>query len=35
MVTENGKFIGQEPNPEHPTGVALCVKASRVITDRP
>ena len=26
MVTEGGKLIGQEPNPEHPTGVALCVK---------
>ena len=26
MVTDNGKLIAQEPNPEHPTGVALCVK---------
>ena len=26
MVTQNGKLIAQEPNPEHPTGVALCVK---------
>jgi anaerobic selenocysteine-containing dehydrogenase/ferredoxin-NADP reductase len=26
MVTEDGKFVGQEPNPDHPTGVALCVK---------
>ncbi|WP_260853866.1 molybdopterin-dependent oxidoreductase [Paraburkholderia sp. BCC1886] len=26
MVTENGRFIAQEPNPDHPTGAALCVK---------
>lgn len=26
MVTQNGKFIAQEPNPAHPTGKALCVK---------
>lgn len=26
MVTQSGKFVAQEPNPEHPTGKALCVK---------
>lgn len=26
MVTRDGVFVGQEPNPEHPTGKALCVK---------
>jgi anaerobic selenocysteine-containing dehydrogenase len=26
MVTRDGRFIGQEPNPDHPTGQALCVK---------
>nr|WP_281060860.1 molybdopterin-dependent oxidoreductase [Mesorhizobium sp. M7A.F.Ca.US.006.01.1.1] len=26
MVTRDGKFIAQEPNPEHPTGMSLCVK---------
>jgi anaerobic selenocysteine-containing dehydrogenase len=26
MLTRGGRFIGQEPNPEHPTGVALCIK---------
>jgi anaerobic selenocysteine-containing dehydrogenase len=25
-VTREGRFIGQEPNPEHPTGQSLCVK---------
>ena len=26
MVTREGRFVGQEPYPEHPTGKALCVK---------
>ncbi len=26
MVTRDGKFVGQEPDPSHPTGKALCVK---------
>lgn len=26
MVTDNGKFIAQEPNPEHPTGKSQCIK---------
>lgn len=26
MITENGRFVGQEPNPDHPTGQALCIK---------
>lgn len=26
MVTRDGRFIGQEPNPDHPTGQALCIK---------
>jgi anaerobic selenocysteine-containing dehydrogenase len=26
MVTREGRFVGQEPFPEHPTGKALCVK---------
>lgn len=26
MVTENGKFVAQEPNPEHPTGKSQCTK---------
>jgi anaerobic selenocysteine-containing dehydrogenase/ferredoxin-NADP reductase len=26
MVTENGRFLRQEPNPTHPTGQALCIK---------
>ncbi len=26
MVTENGRFLRQEPDPAHPTGQALCVK---------
>jgi anaerobic selenocysteine-containing dehydrogenase len=26
LVTRDGRFIGQEPNPDHPTGQALCVK---------
>ncbi|RMR03596.1 Molybdopterin oxidoreductase [Pseudomonas savastanoi pv. glycinea] len=26
MVTESGRFIRQEPNPQHPTGQALCIK---------
>jgi anaerobic selenocysteine-containing dehydrogenase len=26
MVTRNGEFLRQEPNPQHPTGAALCVK---------
>jgi anaerobic selenocysteine-containing dehydrogenase len=26
MVTRDGEFLRQEPNPEHPTGAALCVK---------
>jgi len=26
MVTRDGKFVAQEPNPEHPTGKSLCVK---------
>ena len=26
MVTRDGKFIAQEPNPNHPTGKSLCVK---------
>ncbi len=26
MVTRDGKFIAQEPNPSHPTGKSLCVK---------
>jgi anaerobic selenocysteine-containing dehydrogenase len=25
-VTRDGRFVGQEANPEHPTGQALCVK---------
>jgi anaerobic selenocysteine-containing dehydrogenase len=26
LVTRDGRFIGQEANPDHPTGQALCVK---------
>jgi anaerobic selenocysteine-containing dehydrogenase len=26
LVTREGRFIGQEPNPEHPTGQSLCIK---------
>jgi anaerobic selenocysteine-containing dehydrogenase len=26
MVTANGRFVRQEPNPDHPTGAALCIK---------
>ncbi|WP_280514999.1 molybdopterin-dependent oxidoreductase [Azorhizobium oxalatiphilum] len=26
MVTRDGRLIGQEPDPSHPTGQALCVK---------
>lgn len=26
LVTRDGRFVGQEPNPDHPTGQALCVK---------
>jgi anaerobic selenocysteine-containing dehydrogenase len=26
MVTRDGRFVAQEPNPEHPTGMSLCVK---------
>jgi anaerobic selenocysteine-containing dehydrogenase len=26
MVTRGGRLIGQEPNPDHPTGAALCIK---------
>ncbi len=26
MVTRDGRFMGQEPNPDHPTGLALCIK---------
>jgi hypothetical protein len=26
LVARDGRFIGQEPNPEHPTGQSLCVK---------
>ena len=26
LVTRNGRFVGQEPFPEHPTGQSLCVK---------
>jgi anaerobic selenocysteine-containing dehydrogenase len=26
MVTRDGRFVGQEPDPQHPTGRALCVK---------
>lgn len=26
MVTHNGRFVAQEPNPEHPTGKSQCVK---------
>jgi anaerobic selenocysteine-containing dehydrogenase/ferredoxin-NADP reductase len=26
LVTRNGRFVGQEPNPDHPTGQALCIK---------
>ncbi|MGV6873605.1 molybdopterin-containing oxidoreductase family protein [Pseudochelatococcus sp. B33] len=26
MVTRDGRFIAQEANPEHPTGMSLCVK---------
>jgi anaerobic selenocysteine-containing dehydrogenase len=26
MLTRDGRFIGQEPNPDHPTGEALCIK---------
>lgn len=26
MVTENGRLVAQESNPQHPTGAALCVK---------
>ncbi|WPB56665.1 molybdopterin-dependent oxidoreductase [Xylophilus sp. GOD-11R] len=37
MVTRDGEFIGQEPDPSHPTGVALCVKgrAAAEIVYRP
>lgn len=26
LVTRDGRFVGQEPNPDHPTGKALCIK---------
>ncbi|GGC65484.1 molybdopterin-containing oxidoreductase family protein [Chelatococcus reniformis] len=26
LVTRDGRLVGQEPNPAHPTGKALCVK---------
>jgi anaerobic selenocysteine-containing dehydrogenase len=26
LVTRDGRFVGQEPNPEHPTGRSLCIK---------
>jgi anaerobic selenocysteine-containing dehydrogenase len=26
LVTREGRFIGQEPNPDHPTGQSLCIK---------
>jgi anaerobic selenocysteine-containing dehydrogenase len=26
LVARDGRFVGQEPNPEHPTGQSLCVK---------
>lgn len=26
LVTRDGRFVGQEPNPDHPTGQALCIK---------
>ncbi|WP_158807032.1 molybdopterin-dependent oxidoreductase [Beijerinckia sp. L45] len=26
LVTKDGRFIGQEPDPDHPTGQALCIK---------
>jgi anaerobic selenocysteine-containing dehydrogenase len=26
LVVRDGRFVGQEPNPEHPTGQSLCVK---------
>jgi anaerobic selenocysteine-containing dehydrogenase len=26
LVARDGRFVGQEPNPEHPTGQALCIK---------
>src|ERR1700687_4039464 len=26
MVSENGRFLGQEPDPTHPTGKSLCIK---------
>src|SRR5512141_1345019 len=25
-IVENGRFVALEPNPEHPTGKALCAK---------
>ncbi|MCL4744523.1 MAG: molybdopterin-dependent oxidoreductase, partial [Burkholderiaceae bacterium] len=37
LVTRDGRFVGQEPNPDHPTGAALCVKgrAAAEIVDNP
>lgn len=37
MVTRDGVFTGQEPNPAHPTGAALCIKgkAAAEIVYRP
>ncbi len=26
LITKDGRFVGQEPLPEHPTGKALCIK---------
>ena len=26
LIARDGRFIGQEPNPEHPTGQSLCIK---------
>jgi anaerobic selenocysteine-containing dehydrogenase/ferredoxin-NADP reductase len=26
LVTRGGRFVAQEPNPDHPTGQALCIK---------
>ena len=26
LITRDGRFVGQEPNPDHPTGKALCIK---------
>jgi Molybdopterin oxidoreductase Fe4S4 domain len=33
LVARDGRFVGQEPNPEHPTGQSLCVKGRAATQD--